>query len=112
MTIIGLSQAQDHCKEYGGTIRKSASKHTCRFGYKRHDNVSAIRIRMPITETKVIDIDADVVEVDMPILLGLDNLTKLKALLDIGNDTITSKNMKWEVPLTRKRGQLYVEWPK
>lgn len=67
---------------------------------------------MPIMETHVIDIDTDVVKVDVSFLLSLNNLTKLKGILDVRNDTMTSKIMKWEVPTTRKHGHLYVEWPK
>lgn len=52
------------------------------------------------------------VDVNMQFLLELGNLTKLKILLDVGNDRISFANLNWEMPVIRKYGHLYIEWPK
>lgn len=112
MTIIGIDQAKAYCKEHGGIIIKGESKQTYRFGNKKYDNIGTINIRMPLMESHVTDIDADVVDVNVPFLLGLNNLTKLKILLDVGKDRISSANLNWEMPVIRKHGHLYIAWPK
>lgn len=53
-------------------------------------------------EPHIIDINADVVAVNVPFLFGLENVTKLRALLDVGNNTIISPHIKWKLPLCRK----------
>lgn len=44
------------------------------------------------------------------IFLGLDSLTKLRALLGVGSDTISQPHIKWNLPLLRKYGHLHLEW--
>lgn len=61
-----------------------------RFGSKRHSSIGTLKIKIPFSETHVIDITADVVNVNVPFLLGLEVLTKFKVLLDIGSDVTTS----------------------
>lgn len=62
-------------------------------------------------ETHIIDVDADIVEVDVPLLIDLDTLIELKILLDVSKEIITSTNKGLRISLTRKYGSVYIEWP-
>lgn len=111
-TVIGFPQAKAYCSEYGGNIRETKSKQMYRLGNDLHGCIGRLAVRIPFSEKHKIDIEADVVNVDVPLLLGLDELTRMKALLDTGNGTLESKTVNWEAPLIRKHGHLYIEWPK
>lgn len=45
-------------------------------------------------ELHIIELDADVIDINIQLFLGLDNLSKFRVLLDVGNDTITSLDKK------------------
>lgn len=106
LTIIGESQAKNYCKEYGETIKKFLSDHKYRFGRKRHRAVGSIKIRLPISESHVIIIKADVVDAKVSFLLGLDVLKNLRVLLDVGNGRISLLQLGKKCLLIRKRGHL------
>lgn len=46
------------------------------------------------------EVPADFIDNNVPLLLGLDVLTKLEMLPDVGNTVMTSPNINWEMPLT------------
>ena len=50
------------------------------------------------------------VDVDVPLLLGLDFLDEYKMNVDTANDMLESKSHIWSLPLTRNLGHLYLEW--
>lgn len=106
LIIVAVKQAKAYCREYGGQIASEISSHRFRFGNKKHVGLGEMKIRIPFSQNYVIDVLADVVDVDVSFLLGLDVITKLRALLDIENDTIQSPLIDWRIPLTRKKGHL------
>lgn len=67
-------------------------------------------IRIPILESYVADIEAQVVDVDVPLLIGLEVLSRLKVVLDLNDFTIVSKTECWSVPLVKRNGHAYAEW--
>ena len=72
--------------------------------------MGTIPIRVPITESHFIELLVDVVDVQIPFLLGLDTMKQFKLVLDTDNLRLSSKSEGWDVPLTSKRGHLYYEW--
>lgn len=111
-TVIGLNQPKAYLRAYSGKIMKNESEKRYRFGNIQYKFVGAVQIRMPLVESNAIDIIADVVDVDLFFLPGLDALTKLKLVLDMGNDVIMQPKASSEVSLVRKYDQLYIKWPK
>lgn len=111
-TVIGQEQAKAYA-EMAGT--KKVEYHSCtgtkyKFGDKTYDGLGTVVIRIPITETYFISIRAQVVEVNVPLLLGLDVLSRLKVILNFEAFTMSSTQDKWSIPLTRKLGHAYIVW--
>lgn len=55
-------------------------------------------------------IQADVVQVDVPFLAGLDVLDKFKMVVDNVEKVLDCRLAGWKLPITRKLGHLYLEW--
>lgn len=82
-----------------------------RFGSRRHRGQWFVVIRMPISTLHVIYTQREVVECDVPFLLGLYKPTALKAIVYLGKDVLSSRVNRWSISFTRKRGPVYVERP-
>lgn len=50
------------------------------------------------------------VDVSVPLLLGLDALCDMHAVLDIKKNKLSSQGDGWTLPLAPKMGHLYAEW--
>lgn len=57
-------------------------KFTFKFGEPTHEGIGNIRIRAPVSSNFFLSFTADVVEVDVPLLLGLYLLTQARLTLD------------------------------
>lgn len=88
----------------------ASSQASYRFGDKSYRSIGTLHIRMPVTEMCFVDAYLDIVEADVPFLLGLNILTQLKAHLDFDEDTMSPKFEGWSLPLTRKLGHVYNVW--
>lgn len=82
-------------------------------GYKFGDNqtyaVGTIINKLSVPTFLVLEIKADVVNVDVPFLKGLGVLSELRAILDAGREEVRLLQSRWEFPRVRKLGPLYVE---
>lgn len=65
---------------------------------------------IPVTDEFFVDIEAAIVEVDVPLLMGLDVLVSLKVILDFYKCIMTSKIDGLMTPLISKLGHAYIEW--
>lgn len=112
-TVIGRNQAIKYMEEseVGVNMLKGVHNRRYKFGDKVHHGLGTLKLEIPVKEDFVVRISADVVNVDVPLLIGLDTLTKLKAILDLDQDTLSSKVGSWKLPLRRKLGHVYLEWP-
>lgn len=89
-TVIGLKQAKAYCIKHGERSIPNQSKRTYRFGNVQHSSVGTIKIEIPIMEAHVIDKAAGIVDIQLPLLLGITILTKLKLLPDFGKEVMSS----------------------
>lgn len=100
LTVIGLGQAKACCRLIGGGIVKSLKPLTFRFGDKRHKGIGKFKIRVPVNVLHILDVIADVVDTQVPFLFDLEALTKIKAMLDVGNNVMMSPTVGWELSLS------------
>lgn len=97
-------------KAFGQPINIKSSGRLYKFGNASHDGVSIMTIRFLVSARNLAEIEAEIVDVNIPFLLELDVLRKFKTILDfVGNDT-KSKCDEWMLPITQKMGHLYFEW--
>lgn len=111
-SVVGKEQALAYFKFIGEEFKPSVPKRKLnfKFGNRRHVGLGRVEVRNPINETRVLCPYKEVVDVDIPLLLGLDFLGEYKMNVDAGNDILESKSRAWSFPLTRKLGHLYLEW--
>lgn len=110
LTCIGARQARRYCMLMNITYETSDQELVFKFGDARHCSLGTMPIQIPVSDYGFIEIDAHIVDVDVPLLLGLDTMTKLEMILDFAKDTVTSKLDSWKIPLIRKLGHAYITW--
>lgn len=111
-SVIGKQQALAYFRFIGEEFRPSMPRHELKFkfGNRSHIGLGRVDIWIPINETHVICPNIEVVDVDVPLLLGLDFLDEYNMTVDAANNVLKSKSRAWFFPLTRKFGRLYLEW--
>lgn len=61
--------------------------------------MDTVPIRIPVSETYFAEVEAGVVGIDLPSLLGLEVMTMFKVILDFDCDQMRSKCDGWSCPL-------------
>lgn len=79
------------------------------FGSHHHKGVGRINIRFPISDSFFLSFSADVLDVEVPLLLGIDVMSASRLILEFGVDEMRSKNDGCVLPLERKNGHVYLE---
>ena len=112
MSVIGKQQAMTYFSYIGEEFKPTRQNRPARFniGNRRHVGLGHVQIRIPIDDSHVLCPCIEVVDVDVPLLLGLDFLDDYKMNVDTANDMLESKSLIWSLPLTRTLGHLYLEW--
>ena len=111
-TVIGKPQAEIYSNLFGipFSLEKSEVRPNFCFGTHRHKGLGRIEIRVPISNDYYIPVMTEVVNIDIPFLLGLDKMTDNDIVLDTNRQTLSSSTDGWKVSLVRKRGHLYYDW--
>jgi len=61
-------------------------------------------------DTSYLPTFADIVDADIPLLLGLDYMDKEKLLADNLKNMLICEENGWTLPITRRKGHMFVEW--
>lgn len=111
-TVIGKRQPDkyDSLTKNGHVKRTHQCTTRFKFGNTTYDGLGKLNVRIPIVDDYFIDVEASILDVDVPLLIGLDVLKRLKVILDFSEFTMSSTSEDWTVPLARKLGHAYIEW--
>lgn len=92
-TVIGLLQVRAYCTLLNADLDDvlKGQKLLFTFGNKKHKGLGHITIRMPVSNGFFLSFTADVVDLDVPLLLGLDLLTQASLILYFAHDAMRSK---------------------
>lgn len=63
-----------------------------------------------VLESHIVDVFADILDVDVLFLFRFEVITVLSILSNVSDNVITSLNINWEMALTRKHEHLYTVW--
>lgn len=110
LSCIGKKQAMLYCRAIKKPFKITKSDRQYKFGNIRYRGLGDIVIRLPVSNDHFAEVKAEVVDVDVPFLLGLDALTQFEVILNFGENTVVSKCDGWSLPLKRKLGHVYIEW--
>jgi hypothetical protein len=58
-----------------------------------------------------LDRNVDVVQADIPLLMGLDLMDEVGVLFDNTTNQLMNPTGSWSIPVVRKFGHAYIEWP-
>lgn len=67
------------------------------------------RLALPFNKG-YLPIQADIVDADVPLLIGLDYLDREKLLADNISNQLICKKQGWKLPITRRNGHMFLEW--
>ena len=109
-SVVGLKQAHAYCQLSGVPFKKRPSMTAFRFGDGTFQSLGSIPVRIPTPDGKFISIEMDVVQADVPMLIGLEVLDRERLIPDNVANKLRSLEDGWSLPITRKYGHLYVEW--
>lgn len=68
-----------------------------------------IKIRNTLNEVSYLIYDVEVVEVDVPLLIGLEFLEPFTMAIELARGRIVGLPSAWRIPLVRKTGHLFIE---
>lgn len=74
------------------------------------DSMGAMEFRIPLPNNGYLPLHADVVDADVPLLIGLDYLDKEKLVPNNLQNKLICKAQNWELPITRRNGHMFVNW--
>lgn len=111
-SIIGKPQALAYCKLANVKILPNYSRRRFKFGEQSFPYTGVIQVRIPLSTLEFLEYKIPVVDVDIPLLLGLELLVKFNANIDVGNMRLSAGNGHWPIPMVHKMGYIYVTWSK
>lgn len=109
-SVMGKRQAQAYCTVMKQTSRLRPSLMTFIFGDGACDSLGTLGIRIPLPNGAYLTLTIDVVNADVPLLLGLDILDREPLVADNVANILDSRRDHWQLPIPRKYGHMFVEW--
>lgn len=83
-----------------------------KFGVHYQKSLGAMTVRIPTPNHSFIAIVADVINADIPFLIGLDTLDAFGLFVNTVTNQLECPSLQWKIPLVRKFGHVYFNWPK
>ena len=78
-----------------------------RFGTQAMESLGTLCFRIPANDDFLVSF-VGVVDINVPLLLGLDVMSEYKLVVDIGDSILFSKLHGWMATLTRRLGHIYL----
>ena len=112
-TVGGIRQYKAYCDHTKLPPKKmEPSQKSFKFGDQVVTSLGIARIRFPTDDAgSYFEYPSDIVNIDIPLLFGLDSMKRFGTRVDEVENKVTSKDHGWSASLTYKNGHLYREWP-
>lgn len=110
--MVGRRQSEVYARQEGKELRLTPSKTlaTFRFGEDRHTSRGVLRVRVPVARDFFLSLLVDVVDLDIPFLIGLYTLDAHDMHANTVTNMLVCVNESLKVPLVRNLGQIYLYW--
>lgn len=109
-SVFGSKQASAYLKLARTDFSPKPSRYAFRFGDGFYKSLGTISVLVPTPNGKCLEMCIDVVEANVPMLVGLDILDKENLLADNTSNMLVHRRKGWKMPLVRKNGHLYFQW--
>lgn len=107
ISVCGPRQALAYCRAVNIPFVLRPSQMSFKFGDFITPSKGLLKFRLPCPDGVSLDMDIDVVDLDVPLLLGLRELRHHKILVDYLSNTMENRYLGWKVKLNDKFGHLY-----
>jgi hypothetical protein len=109
-SVIGLIQAEAYAKFIRIKLHlKEACPVRFRFGSQSFQCLGSLVVCVPMHQS-LFPHRVEVVNVDVPLLLGMDFLDKHRVIFDVTRNVLIHRPTNASKPLARKHGHVYIEW--
>lgn len=110
-SCIGKYQAKAYCRQQNLKFKLTPSNIIFRFGNTYFKSMGTLPIRIPTPDYSFIHLEVDVINADIPFLLGIDVLDNQQMYADNTENKLVSKRYGWTLPIIRRNRHLYITWP-
>jgi len=108
--VIGEKQARAYTHLQRQSFELLPSKEGFRFGKGSTKSMGILEMRIPIPNKQFIQASVNVVDTQIPFLVGLDMLDEFGIMVDNVDNVLHCKKENWKAPLVRKFGHIFYEW--
>jgi len=111
-TVIGEAQARafSHFSANSRQLKLSKVSKIYRFGRGRHKAIGTMDIDVPLGSTFIMRLTVEVVDLNVPFLLGLDVMDKYRLYVNTVSNHLVCVNEGVDLPVVRKYGHVYYDW--
>ena len=112
-SVAGLAAYTRYCSHTNSQLDLIPSKELFRFGDGTHRSLGKTSIRFPIDSLgNFVEYVTDVVDVDVPILFGLDKMKELRWYVnEVSDELCCFDQPELKIKLQFQKGHLYYNWP-
>ena len=111
VSLISYEQAEGYCEMLEIPLSINPRKgRTFKLGSLMEPSIGTTKIRVPYREGLFMDLDLDVVDINFPLLLGLDKLDQYKCYVNNVENIMVCVQPRWQHSITRKLGHLFYGW--
>lgn len=102
-SVIGSAQGHAYCRfmNIPYAIEPPKRLRTFRFADKCYRGLGYLEIRLPVNDAHFIQLSIDVVDINVPLLVGLDLMEAFQMTIDTNECKLISKSELWSLPLLR-----------
>jgi hypothetical protein len=111
-SVMGLVQARRYCRLLGVPFRLAPTSNVFRFGTHVHRSMGRLAVLVPLPMSYYAATAIDVVDSDVPLIIGLDYLDGTQMYDDNVDDLLVHKPTSQSLPLLKNNGRLYFQWPR
>jgi hypothetical protein len=106
--VIGKRQYDAYCRKIGAYLQPTASRAHFSFGATSSPPCGVVNIILD-TPVAPIRLRTDIVDADVPMLMGLSAMEENQLTINVARLQLTSSRYNWYLPLIRKNFHLYVD---
>lgn len=100
VSTVGIPQILLYCERYKVALSLEKERAAFAFGESVHNTCRIITAKLPLPNNSFVQIPVSVVNIDVPIFVGLDILRKHKMILDYDANVLKITNPKWQMTFT------------
>lgn len=108
-SACGLAEAQDYAKDNPGSLKKGIHSLKSKFGQKRVQRMRLITIKIPLEDYSHSKFKIHAVNLDMPLIIGLDILKYNALLVNYIYKRLEYRNLDYRRPLTYNSEHAFLE---